>query len=149
MLPKITELEFNTEELTNDLPPIGKSFLFDFVKGDFILKDGKMIELYGADSLKMWIEKILRTERFRFRIYENVEYGVTLESLIGSNFPRAFIEAEIEREVTESLLMSPYIARLEGWSFERDGKWMRIKFRVISSMYISSMYNTFDMEVAV
>lgn len=144
MLPEIANLDFNTEEIAEDLPPIGKSFLYDFEKGDFVLKSGKMIELHGVDSLKMWIEKVLKTERFRFRIYESVDYGVTLEDLIGSNFPRDFIEIEIKREVTESLLLSSYIERLERWIFERDEERMLVSFDVISPMY-----NTFHMEVMV
>lgn len=119
-------------------------FLFDFDKGDFVLKDGKMIELHGVESLKMWIEKTMRTERYRFRVYENTAYGIILEELIGMNLPRAFIESEVEREVTESLTTSPYIDSLEGWSFERDGKRMRVFFRVRSPMY-----NTFEVEVFV
>ncbi|MGE7838002.1 DUF2634 domain-containing protein [Viridibacillus arvi] len=130
MLPKITELEMNTEEIVEDLPPIGKSFLFDFKKGDFVFLNGKMVEIHGLEVLKQWILKVLKTEKFRFRIYDNVEYGVTLEDLIGSNLPRAFIEAEIKREVTASLLLHTHIESVDEWSFERDGKWMRIKFTV-------------------
>lgn len=144
MLPKITELEFDNVDVTEDLPPIGKSFLFDFDKGEFVMRNGKMVELHGVESLKMWIRKVLKTERFRFQIYENVPYGVLLEELIGLNLPRAFIEAEIEREVTESLLLSPYIDRVIGWTFKRDGKWLRVFFQVVSPMY-----STFDMEVSV
>ncbi|WP_083671710.1 DUF2634 domain-containing protein [Viridibacillus sp. FSL H7-0596] len=130
MLPKITELEMSTEEIIEDLPPIGKSFLFDFKKGDFVILNGKMVEIHGIEVLKQWILKVLKTEQFRFKIYENVEYGVTLEELIGSNLPRAFIEAEIKREVTASLLLHTHIESVDEWSFERDGKWMRIKFTV-------------------
>jgi hypothetical protein len=130
MLPQITELEFNTETITEDLPPIGKSFLYDFDKKDFVLKDGKMVEIYGVDVLKQWITKVLKTERFRFRIYDDVEYGVTIEDLIGSNFPRAFVEAEIKREVTTSLLRHTHIQTVEEWSFERDGGWMKVNFSV-------------------
>ncbi|KYG92347.1 hypothetical protein A0U40_05230 [[Bacillus] sp. KCTC 13219] len=132
MLPKITELEFNKVQLSEDLPPIGKSFLYDFDKGQFVLVDGGMVELHGIESLKMWIMKILKTERFRFRVYNDVEYGVTLEELIGSNLPRAFVEAEIKREVTTSLLLHTHISAIEKWDFERDGKWMYINFRVIT-----------------
>lgn len=142
-LPEITQLEFTEVEFGEELEPIGKTFLYDFDKGDFVMRNGKLIELYGIDALKQWIVKVLKTEKFRFRIYENVEYGTSIETLIGSNLPRAYVESEIEREVTESLLQSPYIERLEGWQFERDGKWMRIRFTVISPMY-----NTFDMEVS-
>lgn len=143
MLPKITELEFNTEQLPEDLPPIGKSFLYDFDKGQFVLVDGKMVELHGIDALKAWIMKIMKTERFRFRVYDDAEYGVTLEDLIGSNLPRAFVEAEIKREVSSSLLLHTHISGIEEWSFERDGKWMRIFFRVIT------VEGAFDMEVPV
>lgn len=142
MLPEIAELEFDIEETNEDLPPIGKSFLYDFDKGDFVFKNGKLIELHGIDSLKMWIMKNMKTPKYRFRIYEGTEYGVTIEDLIGTNLPRAYVEAEIKREVTESLLLSPYIDRLESWIFERDGTWMNINFTVISPMY-----NTFELEV--
>lgn len=141
MLPKITELEFNTEGLTEDLPPIGTSFLFDFNTNEFVMTDGKLVELYGIDSLKMWIEKSLRTERFRFVVYENTEYSISLEDLIGSNYPRSFVEAEIKREVTERMLEHPHINAIENWSFERDGKLMRIWFKVITAD------DEFEMEV--
>lgn len=144
MLPVITQLEIDTEEILEDVQPIGKTFMYDFDKGDFVMRDGKLIELFGIESLKMWIMKVMKTERFRFRIYEGVDYGVTLEDLIGSNLPRAFVESEIEREVTESLLLNPYIEDVREWTFIRDGKWMRVSFTVISPMY-----NTFDVEVNV
>lgn len=137
MLPSIAELEFENEELAEeDVPTIGKSFLFDFKKGDFVLKDGKLVVLEGIEALKMWIIKVIRTEKFRFRIYENTEfendeqYGVMLEDLIGSNFDREFIEAEIEREVREALLLHEYIVSVDEWQFERNSKKMTVSFAV-------------------
>ncbi|MGE7951627.1 DUF2634 domain-containing protein [Lysinibacillus xylanilyticus] len=132
MLPKIAQLEFNNQEIKTDLPPLGKSFLYDFKKGDFVIRNGKMVEVHGLETLKQWILKVLKTERFRFRIYKGIPYGVTLEDLIGSNLPRAFVEAEIKREVTESLMEHTHIQAIQEWQFTRDGKWMRIKFRVIT-----------------
>ncbi|GED64356.1 DUF2634 domain-containing protein [Lysinibacillus fusiformis] len=132
MLPKITELEFNTQENETDLPPLGKSFLYDFDKGDFVIRNGKMVAIHGLETLKQWIIKVLKTERFRFRIYKDENYGATLDDLIGSSLPRAFIEAEIKREVTAALLEHTHIQEVQEWQFERDGKWMRIKFRVVT-----------------
>lgn len=132
MLPKITELEFNTEEIEIDLPSLGKSFLYDFNKGDFVIRNGKMVAIHGLETLKQWIIKVLKTERFRFRIYKDIPYGTTLEDLIGSSLPRAFIEAEIKREVTTALLEHTHIQDVQEWQFVRDGKWMRIQFRVIT-----------------
>lgn len=143
MLPDIAELEFNTDttEQSKDLPKLGKSFLYDFDKGDFVIKDGKMVEIHGVEVLKQWILKVLKTERFRFKIYENIEYGVTLEDLIGSSFPRSFVEAEIKREVTASLILHSYIESVKDWTFERDGKWMKVWFTVVT------IERAFEMEV--
>lgn len=134
MLPSIADLEFENDELAEeDVPTIGKSFLFDFKKGDFVMKDGKLVVLAGIEALKMWIIKVIRTEKFRFRIYESEndeQYGVMLEDLIGSNFDREFIEAEIEREVTEALLLHEYIISVDEWQFERNSKKMTVSFAV-------------------
>lgn len=137
MLPEIADLEFENDELVEeDVPTIGKSFLFDFKKSDFVLKDGKLVVLEGIEALKMWIVKVIRTEKFRFRIYENTgfeddeQYGVMLEDLIGSNFDREFIEAEIEREVTEALLLHEYIVSVDEWQFEHNSKKMTVSFAV-------------------
>lgn len=148
MLPDIADLEFENEALIDeDIPTIGKSFLFDFKKGEFVMKDGKLVILEGIEALKMWITKVIRTEKFRFRIYENTgfeddeQYGVLLEDLIGSSFDREFIEAEIEREVTEALLLHEFIISVDEWQFERNSKKMTITFAV------TTYDETIDMEV--
>ena len=130
MLPQIVELEFETDLLPSDIPPIGKNYLYDFEAGEFVLVDGKLVEVTGVESLKVWIEKTLMTQEGRFKIYEDTGYGTNYEDLIGSSMPRAFIEAEIKRETTTPLLLNPNILAIENWTFERDGKRMFIRFRV-------------------
>ena len=131
MFPEITELEFDVEEVTESYVPMGKSYLYDFKRGEFVIRNGKQIEVFGKDALKVWIEKVLRTEYGRFCIYKNEEYGVVLEDLIGSNHPQSFVESEIKREVTLALLRHQDIIAIEQWSFTRDGRWMRITFVVV------------------
>ena len=83
------------------------SFAFDFECGDFVVKDGRVVK---SDDIRIWIEKILRTQKGRFRIYENTSYGVDIEDLIiGNNLPLSFIESEIKREVEAALLQNPRI----------------------------------------
>jgi hypothetical protein len=128
MLPKITELEFVFP--VEDVPKQGRSFLFDFEKGEFITKDGKMVPVEDIESLKVWIEKTIRTERFRFKIYDGSDYGVGIEGLIGSNYPLDFIKAEMKREVTEALIKHPLIESLTNMAIERDGSRGKISFQV-------------------
>lgn len=132
MLPKIAELEYDEQEtFPEDLPPIGKSFLFDYSKGDFIMENGRLVELHGKDALKAWIEKILRTEADRFKVYERTDYGVGIERMIGL-LPREIIDGELERVITEKLTEHTHIDDVQEWEFEQSGNRMIISFTVIT-----------------
>ena len=115
----------------------GKSFNFDFNAGDFVLKDGKVEELTGIESLKVWILKLIKTEKFKFRIYEtglSDEYGITLMDLIHSDYPYFFIKSEIQREVSEGLLKNNEISSIENFIFIREKRTPIITF-TINSIY--------------
>ena len=117
----------------------GKSFLFDFNKGDFIYRNGNLVEVSGIEALKIWIEKIIRTERFKFNIYEDVSYGVTIQDLIGSSLPEGFVESELKRELSESILTNPFIDDLLNWEFISEGSTLTIKFDVETNDELFSM----------
>lgn len=121
--------------IQNTKTTLGKSFLFDFDKGDFVVKDGKLVAAENIEALKIWVEKILRTEKFKFKIYKKDtkrEYGITLQDLIvGYDYPKQFIEAEIKREVTEALLKHPLVSSLDNWSIEKNNPILKISFKVV------------------
>lgn len=139
MLPDMVD-EINIDEIveneTTDTSNISKSFLFDFKKGDFVLQDGKLIVVENIEALKIWIEKILRTEKFKFKIYENAEnredeYGVTIRDLItGYDYPIEFVKSEIEREITDALLKHPMIENLSEWDIEKENPVLKVSFKV-------------------
>lgn len=110
---------------------MGKSFLFDFDTGDFVVQDGKLVECNGMEAVRVWIEKILRTEKGRFRIYEDTDYGCRIEDLlIGSNYPVSFIEAELKREIEEALLQNPRITAVSNFSLERGVSFITVSMEV-------------------
>lgn len=119
----------------------GTTFLYDFKKGDYVYRNGAPIIVEGQKALEIWIEKVIRTERFKFKIYESVEYGVTIEDLIGSNLPYSFLDSEMKRELTESILRNPFIENLKEWKFEREGSLWTITFTV------ETVDGSFEMEV--
>lgn len=133
MLPQIAQLQFRTG-IEEDSPKMGKSFLFDFKKGDFVLKDGRLVEAFDFQALIVWIEKILRTERYRYKVYareDKNEYGVVLEDLIvGNNFPHAFVEAELKREISQALIKHPMIQSLSDWNIDKKNPVLKISFKV-------------------
>ena len=98
-----------------------KTYLFDFETGEFVIRDGKMVECDGVDAIKVWIEKIIRTEKNRFSIYDGTEYGCHIEDLvIGNNYTAEFVEAELKREIEDSLLQNPMIQRVSGFKIIRN-----------------------------
>jgi phage baseplate assembly protein W len=131
MFPKTQDLTVIAAE---DTAASGKSFLFDFTAGDFVISDGKLIECEGIDAIKVWIEKILRTEKGRFRIYNDTDYGCRTEDLIvGSNYPIAFIEAELKREVEDALLQNPNILSVSNFNIERTASGITVSMEVETS----------------
>lgn len=105
-----------------------KSFLFDFKKGDFNVSDGKLEIIDNLEALKIWIEKVLKTEKFKFKIYDGVDYGISIIELITSDFPLAFVKAEIEREITTTLLKNINIKSVQNFKFERNKRLLNVSF---------------------
>lgn len=129
-------IEENTTTLNEALTFNGRAYLFDYKKGDFVTRNGKLVVVTGKKAVEAWLEKLIRTEKFRFRIYDDggeyVEYAVTLEELIGNVWPKGFAESEIKREITEAAAGNPYIEELTEWSFERADDYLNIRFTVVT-----------------
>ena len=138
----ITEIEALADNSTSISS--GKTLLFDFTTGEFILENGNIQVVEGIDALKIWIQKILKTEKLKFKIYntgELNEYGTTILELINSGYPRDFIESEIIREITESLLSNSDISNVYNFNFSRDKRSLVVNFS------IDSIYGTSENEV--
>ena len=108
-----------------------KSYLFDFNKGDFVVRDGKLVERDGMDALKVWIEKILKTEKGRYRIYDGTGYGCQLEDLIiGNTYTLEFTEAELKREVEEAILKNPLVISVSNFALTKTANALTIQIEV-------------------
>ena len=107
MFPTSTDVTLNNETKSSSRV---KSYLFDFDIGDFIVRDGKLVECDDIDAIKVWIKKILRKEKGRYTIYSDTEYGCHLEDLIiGNSYTVEFIEAELKREIEDALKQNSQI----------------------------------------
>lgn len=131
MLPRLNvdllELQDNISKPSGNKPK--KTFKFNFDEGEFIFSDGKIDVAEGIDSIQIWIDKILRTEKFKYSIYE--KYGIRLEDLLfNSDFPKSFIESELQREITEALLTNENIESIDSFTIERQHRTYLISFYV-------------------
>ena len=117
MFPETNDISFSSASDSYGT----KSYLFDFDTGEFVVRDGKLVECDGLEAIKIWIEKILRTEKGRFKIYDDTEYGAKLEDLIiGNSYSVAFIESELKREIEDALLQNPQIRSVTNIQITRD-----------------------------
>lgn len=129
MFPNSTDITINNESNTSSGT---KSYLFDFTTGDFIVRDGKLIECDGIESIKIWIEKILRTEKGRYKIYDNTEYGCHLGDLIiGNNYTAEFIEAELKREIEDAIKQNTRITSVTNFNITRNTNAITVTLEVV------------------
>ena len=129
MFPNSTDITINNESNTSSGT---KSYLFDFTPGDFVVRDGKLIECDGIDAIKVWIEKILRTEKGRYPIYDNTEYGCHLEDLIiGNSYTTEFIEAELKREIQDALKQNPQITSVTNFKITHNKNASTVTLEVV------------------
>ena len=128
--PSQTGMIENNNETDNKITLNGKSFLFDFEIGEFVIKDGKPVEVNGYDSLKTWIKKVLKTTANKYDVYiKKDEYGIEdLKELITSDLPFPFIKAEIERLIKETLLKNTAIQSVQNFVFERYKRLLTVSF---------------------
>ena len=129
MFPNSTDVMLDNK---SDISSGTKSYLFDFTTGDFIVRDGKIIECDGIDAIKVWIEKILRTEKDRYPIYDNTEYGCHLEDLIiGNSYTAEFIEAELKREIEDALKQNSQITSVTNFNITRNTNAITVTLEVV------------------
>jgi len=106
------------EETQTSQVKYGRSFIFDFEQGDFILSPtGKVVEVDGVEAYRQWAQKTLLTPRYRHPIYSR-NYGQEFEDLLRRNLTRAGNESEIKRMVTEALMVDPRTASVGDFTFD-------------------------------
>lgn len=129
MFPHSTDITLDGETKSSSGT---KSYIFDFTTGDFVVRDGKLTECDGIDAIKVWIEKILRTEKGRYPIYDNTEYGCHLEDLIiGNSYTAEFIEAELKREIEDALKQNSRITSVTNFKISRNKNAITVTLEVV------------------
>jgi hypothetical protein len=121
LFPKI---EFTEEDINLPEKKLGKVFLFDFNEGKFVLKDGKTVEATYEQAIKQWVSMVMITERDKYRVYQDLEFGLNLTQFIGrKDIPLATITSEVKRQIEEQLIQHPEIESVSNFSLTRqDGK---------------------------
>ena len=111
-----------TAEEESTVQEIPKEYGIDFDTGQLT---GTIVE--GLEAVKVWIWLCLHTERFKYPIY-TWDYGWDAEQYIGYAYPQEYIETTCEQEITDAMLVNPWITAVSDFSVEMDGALLKVSF---------------------
>jgi len=110
-----------------------KSWLWDWDICDFVQTGGgDVVEADGLTAWVQWCVKAILTQRLAYVVYD-WDYGADIESCLKQP-TRAVTEAELEREITEALLIDPRTAEVKNFSFEWSGDELTVRFVVVNAL---------------
>lgn len=107
--------------------------LFDFATGNFIIDGaGRFVMADGYIAWAQWCQKAVMTERFAYLAY-STDYGIELRNARNQS-TRAAIRSEIERAITEALLVDPRTATVKDFIHQFDGDSITVSFTVVPTI---------------
>ena len=125
---------YQGQEKTNTLP-IPKDIAIDFETGNPIIKDNDFVIVEKDEAIKVWCYYALKINKDKFIIY-SPNYGSTLEELIGNNYVDND-KYELEKKVSDCLLVSPYIKSIDKVEVEFDSETGELS----GDIYITTIYS--------
>jgi len=111
MFPIINNI---TSEKTSDSDQRGIIYKFNFESGSYELRDGNLIELASVeDQVKQWLQFFISTEYNMYRVYEGLDYGVSLKKFIGDKItPMSLIASDVEDQLANALKLNTDIKEI-------------------------------------
>lgn len=119
------------------------TYNFDFKQCEFVFEKGTAVVLTERDALMLWVEKAIRTQIDRYKIYSGKKYGAYIEDLvIGKSYGFDFVESEMKREIETALLRHEDILAVTGFSAVRSSSGLNVTFT------LKTIYGNITEEVA-
>ena len=135
ILPKIDFVDYSKQETNNSKNSNGKTFLIDFQKKKLLKSNGQLIKTDDERAVRMWIEKVLLTEKFKWNIYKENglnQYGMRYKSmLLGQRFPTPILYSEFERELIETISKNKQIKEIKNIEINLDRHTLKTRFDVV------------------
>jgi len=129
LYPSFDMPELVEQQQKEPAPQYGKSWFFDFAKGDFITDGaGRVVQTDGHTAWAHWCVKAVLTQRFAYLVYDS-NYGGEIEQALHQPDRRA-VESEVERVITEALLVDPRTESVKDFEFDWLGDNLYVAFTV-------------------
>lgn len=109
---------------------IGRTPLFDFTTGSYVIRDGKIVECSQEEAVRQWIGFLVKTAAEKYPVYDGTDFGTYMENYIGYK-DIGFVSSEIKREVEEKAMENRAIKSIENLEAEKDGSKLKVSLTVI------------------
>ncbi len=123
------------EEPKGEISHSGVDFLFDYETGQHIMKGAVLQECTARNTVRQYIQNVLRTKRNLYKVHtkgEKEAFGLSIYDYIGTrSLPMGYINSELKREVTELLLRHPMISEVKDWTGKREKRDLNISFTAV------------------
>lgn len=117
-----------------DLPPMGRSWAFDFTTNRFVTRSSGVAQTFGIQTLRQWIEQALRTDQGAHPIFSD-NYGMVRPfDAIGEPLG-AVTSADIEQRVKDALTFHRRIVGVQDFrmTFDQNDDILYISFTAVLS----------------
>ena len=135
ILPKIDFVDYSKQDITNGKNSNGKTFLIDCQKKKLLKSNGQLIKTDDERAVRMWIEKVLLTEKYKWNIYKSNgpnQYGMKYKAmLLSQRFPTPVLYSEFERELTETMKKNKQIIEIRNIDIKLEKHTLKTKFEVV------------------
>lgn len=108
-----------------------KEYAINFDTFEMLYKNGKAIILEGAEALKVWIYKAMKTTKYRYKAYNT--FGNEFENIIGESYPESLTKTLLEGLMKESLFQNEFINDISNFNVEIEGGKINISASVITA----------------
>lgn len=134
ILPQLTpDLEEQLNDInktsTQEIKELGRCFLIDFEKNEFVIKDGGLVEVDKLTGIKQWVQCIARTYKDKYQVYKDTGFYCNIDDLRGMK-PSGFVLSELKREISEALVKHRYIKSISDFDTSYNKKELKISFTV-------------------
>lgn len=117
------------EEITSTV--IGRTPVFDFDKGCYVIKDGKIVECTQEEAIRQWVGFLIKTPAEKYEVYADSEFGTYIHNLIGWK-DSSYVASEILRELEEKCVDNRAIAGIDNFTYVKENGLLHIEFAIIT-----------------
>ncbi|MCY6957966.1 DUF2634 domain-containing protein [Clostridium brassicae] len=115
---------------TDNFTGLGKVFLFDFEKNQYVMRDGKLVECSEKKAVEQWIYFVLGAYKNKYKIYKNTNFHCDVEDLLGKKRD-GFVISQLKREIEEAVTRHRYVDHIENFVTTQKKTTLNVDFSVV------------------